>query len=48
MVRRLTAAVLLVFPLVSLSAHARDKEDLKPLDPQSHSYEDGEGGPADR
>jgi hypothetical protein len=35
MVRRLTAAVLLVFPLVSLSAHARDKEDLKPLDPQS-------------
>jgi hypothetical protein len=35
MVRRLTAACLLVFPLVSLSARARDKEDPKPLAPEA-------------
>jgi hypothetical protein len=35
MVRRLAAAFLLVLPLVSLSARARDKEDVKPLDPEA-------------
>lgn len=35
MVRRLAAAFLLVFALVSLSARARDKEDPKPLDPEA-------------
>jgi hypothetical protein len=44
MVRRLAAAFLLVLPLVSLSARARDKEDLKPLDPEgSIRPTEGEG-----
>jgi hypothetical protein len=35
MVCRPAAALLLVLPLVSLSARARDKEDLKPLEPEA-------------
>ncbi|HEY4395108.1 MAG TPA: hypothetical protein VGP64_13645 [Polyangia bacterium] len=35
MVRRLAAAFLVILPLVSLSARARDKDDLKPLDPEA-------------
>jgi hypothetical protein len=35
MVRRLAVVLLGFLPLVSLSARARDKEDLKPLDPEA-------------